>query len=48
MASRVFRGILTKACMGGQVGSSILGPPTTAVPGPVLKRKNSLQAHGTI
>ena len=47
MASRVARGILAKGCMGGQVGTSILGPPTAAVPGPVLSMKNSLHAIRT-
>ena len=42
IASRVATGILAKGCMGGQVGTSILGPPTAAVPGPVLSMKNSL------
>ena len=42
MPSRCLRDILAKDCMGGQVGMSIFGPPTTAVPGPVRSRKNSL------
>ena len=42
MPSRCLRDILAKDCMGGQVGMSILGPPTTAVPGPVRSRKKSL------
>lgn len=44
MASLVFKGIFAKGCMNGQVGSSILGPPTAAVPGPVRSRKNSLRS----
>ena len=41
-ASRCFRGILAKGGMNGQLGRSMAGPPTAAVPGPVRSMKNSL------
>lgn len=46
MASRWCTGSLAKGCMGGHMDSSIHGGATVAVPGPVLRRKNSLQASG--
>ena len=44
MASRWCTGSLAKGCMGGHMDSSIHGGATVAVPGPDLRRKNSLQA----
>ena len=35
--------MLANAAVGGQLGMSILGPPTAAVPAPVFSMKNSLQ-----
>ncbi len=43
MASRCSRDMLANAGVGGQLGMSILGPPTAAVPAPVFSMKNSLQ-----
>ena len=48
MASLCFKGILAKACIGGQLGMSILGPPTAAVPAPVFSMKTSLQGTAYI
>ena len=44
MASGWCTGSCAKGCMGERTGSSIPGGATAAMPGPVLRRRNSLQA----